>query len=81
MPLVPVLDPHRFVSWAPVVGDSLRVALRWASQQTGLPLILVAAIALVVSMRAARRSMRFAIEVVVAVGVLVVATRFGWITW
>jgi hypothetical protein len=78
---VPAFDPHRMLSWAPVLGEPMRAALRWGSQHTGLPIILVAAIALVVSWRAFKRSLRFVIEVVIAVAALVFATRFGWITW
>jgi hypothetical protein len=59
----------------------MRAALRWGSQHTGLPVILLAAIALVASWRAFRRSLRFVVEVVVAVALLVFATRIGWITW
>lgn len=80
MPLPP-LDPHRMVTWLPVLGEPMRAALRWGSQHTGLPVILLAAIALVVSWRAFKRSLRFVVEVLVAVAALVFATRLGWITW
>lgn len=59
----------------------LGFALRWGAQHSGLPLIVVAAIALVVSWRIFRRSLRFAVEVVIAVALLLVATRIGWIRW
>ncbi len=63
------------------MGESVRVALRWGAHHTGLPVILVAAITMVFSWRLFRRSLRFVVEVVVAVALLAVATRFGWITW
>jgi glucan phosphoethanolaminetransferase (alkaline phosphatase superfamily) len=80
MPL-PVLEPGWTHGLEPVIGPSMRTALRWGSEHTGLPIILVAAIAMVVSWRAFKRSLRFVIEVVVAVALLAVATRLGWITW
>ena len=59
----------------------LGTALRWGSQHTGLPIILVAAIALVVSWRIFRRSLRFVLEVTITVALLLVATHIGWIHW
>ena len=56
-------------------------ALRWGSQHTGLPVVVVAAIALVVSWRIFRRSLRFVVEVTIAVALLLVATSIGWIHW
>jgi hypothetical protein len=57
------------------------MALRWGAVHSGLPVVLVAAIGLVVSMRLVRRWAGFAVEVALAAGVLAVATRFGWIRW
>jgi hypothetical protein len=68
-------------TWLPGVGAGLRTALRWGSAHTGLPVVLVAAAGLVVSLRLARRWAGFAVEVAVAAGVLAAATRFGWIRW
>ena len=56
----------------------MRAALRWGSQHTGLPVILVAAIALVVSFRLFKRTLRFVVEVVLCVALLAFATSFGW---
>lgn len=67
------------IQW--MMTGGLAAALRWGSQHSGLPVILVAAIALVVSWRVFKRSLRFVIEVVIAVAVLLVATRLGWIAW
>jgi hypothetical protein len=63
------------------VPDALRAALRWGSMHTGLPVIVVAAIAIVVSWRVFRRTLRFAVQVLLTVAVLLVATRLGWIRW
>ncbi len=65
----------------PQFGPGLRWVLRWGAGHTGLPVVVVAAMGLVVSLRLARRWARFVVEVAVAAGVLVLATRFGWIKW
>lgn len=80
MPVLP-LDPQRMLVGAGVVGPALRAALRWGSEHTGLPVILVAAIALVVSFRLVRRTLRFVVEVVLCVALLAIATKVGWIHW
>jgi hypothetical protein len=43
--------------------------------------VVVAALALVISFRLAKRAARLAVEVVVATTLLLVATRLGWIAW
>jgi len=63
------------------LGGPVRAALKWASHHTGLPAMLIAALAIVVSWRVLRRSLRVAVELVVAVGLLAVASRLGWIRW
>lgn len=73
--------PRWIVPLAPTAADGMRAALRWGSQHTGLPIIVVAAIAIVVSWRIFRRSLRFVVEVTIAVALLLVATRIGWIRW
>jgi len=75
------LDPVRAFAWVPAAAGGVRAGLRWAAHHTGLPLILVSAIALVISWRLLRRGARLAVEVALALGLLVVATRLGWVTW
>jgi hypothetical protein len=75
------LDPHRVVAWLPAAAGSLRVALRWASEHTGLPAVLLAAIALAASRHLFKQTVRFVVEVALALGLLLVATRLGWIVW
>ncbi|HTB79147.1 MAG TPA: hypothetical protein VK762_38150 [Polyangiaceae bacterium] len=89
----PAFDPRSLAAdgyaavarWAPrfgaAVAGGLRAALRWGAHHTGLPVIVVAAVALVLSWRLLRRTLRLSVEVVVAVALLVVATRLGWLTW
>jgi hypothetical protein len=69
------------VPWMALVGSSLRAWLRWAAHHSGLPVILIAAIVLVLSWRVFRRAARFAVEVTVVLVLLACATRIGWITW
>ena len=56
-------------------------ALHWASEHTGLPVVVVAAIALVVAWRLAKKAAHFALQVTVALALLLLATHFGWIRW
>lgn len=55
--------------------------LRWVSHHTGLPVVVVAAIAVVVSWRLFRRTARFAIQVALTLAALIAATRLGLIRW
>jgi hypothetical protein len=76
-----MLDPQRLLAWASPAQHGLREALRWGAHHSGLPVVVVAALALVISFRIARRAARLAVEVVVATTVLLVATHLGWIAW
>jgi hypothetical protein len=62
-------------------GSATRAALRWCAEHTGLPVVMVAAVSLVISLRLARRWARFAVEVALALGVLLFAARWGWVRW
>jgi hypothetical protein len=71
----------RIVGPFAATGSALRAGLRWASQHTGLPVILVGGLVLVASFRVAKHSMRFAVELALATALLFLATEFGWIRW
>jgi hypothetical protein len=73
----PLLDPTRLLALA----GGLRAALRWGAAHSGLPVVIVAALAVVVSWRLAKRSARLAVEVTVVTVMLLMATRLGWISW
>jgi hypothetical protein len=75
------VDPRWAHGWPSAGLAGVRLGLRWASHHTGLPLILVAAIALVLSWRLLKRGVRLAAEVAFALALLLVATRLGWVTW
>ncbi|HEX4445754.1 MAG TPA: hypothetical protein VH044_03435 [Polyangiaceae bacterium] len=85
----PLLDPartfHAILGWGPRIGpvatSGARTALRWAAHHSGLPMVLVAAIAVVLSWRLIKRTLRLAVEVLIALAFLVAATRMGWLTW
>ena len=51
------------------------------ARHTGVPAIVVAAIAVVVSFRLARRMARLFVEVGLALAVLLTLTSLGWIRW
>jgi hypothetical protein len=58
-----------------------RHLLHWTSEHTGLPVIVVAALASVLAWRVARRTWHIALELGLALAVLLVATKLGWIRW
>jgi hypothetical protein len=76
---------HRALASLPGTGahwaSAARLGLRWCASHAGLPVVVVAAIALVISVRLARRWARFAVEVALALGALLFATRLGWVRW
>jgi hypothetical protein len=74
-------DPHRLLPWPPALGQGLQTGLRWGASHTGLPVVVFAAIAIVVSWHFFRRTLRLAVDVVIAIAALLVATRLGWIVW
>jgi hypothetical protein len=77
----PATFPGEMLAGAGGALSALRAALRWGSGHTGLPVILVAAITVVVSFRLFRRTLRFVVEVVLCVALLAIATKIGWIRW
>jgi hypothetical protein len=64
-----------------MLAGNLRDGLRWASEHTGLPVVLVAAIALVASWRIVRQTLRFALQVALAAALLLGATKLGLLRW
>jgi hypothetical protein len=75
------LDPHGAFGWLSQASELVRGVLRWAAHHTGLPIMLVAAIALVASGHVVKRTLRWGLEVTVVLGLLFAATRLGWIAW
>lgn len=63
------------------VSTSVRAGLHWVSSHTGIPVVVVAAVAIVVSWRLFKKSLRLVIEVAVALALLLVGTKLGWISW
>jgi hypothetical protein len=67
-------------AWTSALGWS-RAAVRYLSQHTGLPALVVGAILVALGYRILKRTARFVIEVaLVAVG-LAAATQLGWLQW
>jgi hypothetical protein len=69
------------LAWLHVSGAAVRAALRGIAHHTGLPVVVVAAIVLVASWRILRHGLSLAVEVAVAVALLLAATHLGWIRW
>jgi hypothetical protein len=55
--------------------------IRFLAHHTGLPALVVASLLVVVGYRILKRTARFAVEVVLVAGLLMVATQLGWIRW
>ena len=62
-------------------GTTVRHAVDWIAHHTGLPVLLVAAVLIVISWRVFKRSVGLVVEVAVALALLLIATRCGWISW
>jgi hypothetical protein len=75
------LEGHRVAVWLSAAGAQVRSLVRVVAHHTGLPVVVVSAIAIALSWRLFRQSVRFAFEVLVAAAGLLVATRLGWIRW
>lgn len=58
-----------------------KLGIRWLSQHTGLPALVVAAILIVVGYRLLKKTARFAVEVALVAAFLVAATSAGWLRW
>jgi len=61
------------------VTKAVKHAVAYAESHTGVPAIVVAAIVLVVGFRLFKRSLRFALEVALVVGLLGAASLLGWV--
>ena len=78
--MVPWL-PLWIVAYASTGAAGVRRLLHAVAHHTGVPIIVVAAAALVVSWRWAKRALRLAFEVAFVTALLLAATRLGWIRW
>ncbi len=65
---------HAGVAW-------VTAGLHAVARHTGIPVIIVAAVALVLSYRLARRGGRLALELGLALVLVLAATRLGWVRW
>jgi predicted neutral ceramidase superfamily lipid hydrolase len=81
----PLGFPRNVVAWMALAYHAVTTgvlhALHSVSDHTGIPVVLVAAVALVLSFRFARRGARLALEVAVALALVLLATKLGWIHW
>jgi hypothetical protein len=62
-------------------ATGVTAGLHAVSRHTGVPVVVVAALAIVLSYRLARRAARLAVELAVVLALLLVATQLGWIHW
>ncbi len=59
--------------------SAFRLGVRWSADHTGVPAVVVAAMALVASWRVFKRTLRFAVEVAIALTVVVTLTELGFL--
>ncbi|MBX3230029.1 MAG: hypothetical protein KIT84_25655 [Labilithrix sp.] len=55
--------------------------LAWVADHTGLPALVVAALAIALGYKLLKRSARFAVEVTIITLALAAATELGWLRW
>jgi hypothetical protein len=81
----PVGFPANVVAWIALVYHAITTGImngiHSVAQHTGIPVVVVAAAAIVLSFRFARRGARLAFEMVVALALVLLATKLGWIHW
>ena len=77
--LAPPWHLSSLLSEGPATIQALKTAVGYASKHTGVPAVVVTAGALVASYRIFRRSVRLAVELALAMTVVLVASRLGWI--
>jgi hypothetical protein len=58
-----------------------KMVVRFLSQHSGIPALVVAALLVVVGFRLLKKSVRFFAEVAVVTAALFAATQLGWIRW
>lgn len=67
-------------SWA-AVSSAVRQAVRYLSQHTGIPALVVAAVLVAVGYRLLEKTLRFGLEVALIATALGLMTAAGWIQW
>ena len=73
--------PPGFDSGVVKVLPAAKAAIHYVSAHTGVPALLVAAVAIVVGYKILKRTARFAVEVTVISLALAAATELGWLRW
>jgi hypothetical protein len=63
------------------VWTAFRQAVHYASLHSGLPAVVVASLALVAGYRLLRRTIRFAVQLTIAMTIVLAATYFGWLSF
>jgi len=69
------------LSRAAGIGSVARTFVRFLAHHSGLPVLVVAAVLVVVGYRILKRTARFALEVALICAVLLTASELGWIRW
>jgi hypothetical protein len=76
-----MLEATRWQPWIGALSGGMRGAILWASEHTGLPTVVIAAVALVGSWHVFKRTLRFVIEVALTATLLLVLAKLGFLRW
>ncbi len=71
----------RVGAWVVRAWTELGRGFAWLSTRTGFPALILAAAALVLGFRLARKVGRLAIEFALALVLLIALRKLGWMTW
>jgi hypothetical protein len=61
------------------VQDRANGALHWISNHTGVPIVVVAALAIVITWKVFKAGLHLIVSVAIVTAALVVATNLGWV--
>ena len=78
--VLPLASRLHAIPWS-MAAVYAKLALRWLAHHTGLPALIVAAIAVAVGYRILKKTARFAVEVALVAALLIVATEAGFLRW
>jgi hypothetical protein len=76
---VPRFIPAAVLPWLHRIGGQAGRWIQVAARHSGIPAVLVAALALVLAFRLARRALHLVVEVGLALALVLAATKAGWI--
>ena len=71
----------RLLFWGLWSGASVRTVVRYLSEHSGVPALLIGTLLVVVGWRILRKTLRFVVEIALVTAALIAMTQLGWIRW